>query len=313
MELIRGIHNIRQSHQGCVLTIGNFDGVHSGHQQVLGGLHAQASQLNLPATVMIFEPQPQELFQKGQAPARLCNLREKYTALKEQGVDRLIVVQFNAAFSQMKAQEFVQELLVKKLGVRFLIVGDDFRFGQGREGNFDMLQHSAEQFGFGVRSTQSYRCHDSRVSSTEIRRLLQLGDLSFVEDMLGRPYTLLGRVSHGDKKGREFGFPTANVRLKRLVSPVTGVYAVTIRLARENREVTGVANIGRRPTMAGNELRLEVHLFDFDADLYGQIIEVTLKHKIRDETKFESIAALKSQIANDVVVAKTWFTTQINA
>lgn len=298
MELIRGIHNILPRHHGCVLTIGNFDGVHRGHAEVITALVKKAQQHGVPATLMTFEPQPQELFQGDSAPARLSLLRDKIVLLEELGIDRLLCVNFNRKFAAMPAEAFIEQLLVKQLGVRYLVVGDDFCFGQHRSGNFDMLKRAGEKFGFAVVSTASFVLGDKRVSSTEIRKQLALGNLEQARRLLGHPFTLCGRVAHGEKIGRTIGFPTANIALKRKVSPVRGVFAVKLFWAGSDI-YEGVANVGFRPTVNGQHCQLEVHLFDFDGDLYGKTVEVELVAKIRDEQPFKSLDALKRQIKND--------------
>lgn len=303
MQLIRGIHNIRPKHRGCVLTIGNFDGVHLGHQAVLAQVKAQALARGVPATVMTFEPQPQELFQPDKAPARLTNFREKHMALREQGIDRHIVIEFNRKFSNLPAREFIERVLVEMLGVQFLVVGDDFRFGHGREGDFAMLQRAGAELGFEVVDTQSYRQQQQRVSSTAIRQCLSDGDFTQAAAMLGRPYAFQGRVVHGEKKGRTIGFPTANIQLKRLHSPLQGVFAVQVQ-CNDGKMHAGVANIGRRPTLNGERVQLEVHLFDFIGDLYGQQLRVVPTHFIRAEQKFADFAQLQQQIAADAEKAK---------
>ncbi|MGY3568853.1 bifunctional riboflavin kinase/FAD synthetase [Vibrio paucivorans] len=305
MELIRGIHNIKPQHQGCVLTIGNFDGVHLGHQQVLKQVSEQASVLNLPSVVMTFEPQPLELFAKEKAPARLTRLRDKFVQLGKLNLDRLLCVNFNAYFANLSAEEFISDLLVAKLGVKFLVVGDDFCFGKGRTGDFSMLKEAGEKYGFEVVSTQSFCFEQARVSSTAIRRSLASDDLANTKTMLGRNYSISGRVSHGRKLGRTIGFPTANIPLKRCVSPVSGVYVVQA-LGLGDEPVGGVANIGQRPTVNGVRQQLEVHLFDFQANLYGKQLEVVLLHKLRDEQKFESFDLLKQQIELDAEAARVW-------
>jgi riboflavin kinase/FMN adenylyltransferase len=297
MQLIRGIQNIQPADHGCVLTIGNFDGVHLGHKRVLEALVEQAKQLNTVAAVMVFEPQPQEMFAKENSPARLTRLRDKYNLLKKLGIQRLICVNFNEEFASQSAETFIEQLLVKKLGIKHLIIGDDFRFGQYRTGDFNMLNDYGQRFNFAVTDTQSYKMAECRISSTEIRKALEEDDLTTAEAMLGRPYAITGRVIHGEKNGRKFGFPTANVLLKRLVSPVAGVYAVSVMINQEQHY--GVANIGCRPTLNGIRQQLEVHIFDFNQSLYGQQIEVTMLKKIRAEKKFESIDALISQIQKD--------------
>lgn len=305
MELIRGIHNLRPHHQGCVLTIGNFDGVHMGHRAVLSRLKEKADQLGLPACVMLFEPQPLELFADSRAPARLTRLREKAEALRSIGIDRLLCVRFNHAFAEQSATTFIEALLVGKLGVRYLVVGDDFRFGKGREGDFRLLEQAGRRLGFEVISTHSFNLSRQRVSSTLVREALSAGRLAEVEMMLGRPYSISGRVAHGDKLGRTIGFPTANLALKRRVAPVSGVYAVEVLCS--GKTFPGVANVGQRPTLNGKEARLEVHLFDFSGDLYGQQIKVLLRHKLREEQKFDSFAALRAQIEHDAATARAWF------
>jgi len=215
VEFIRGLNNVKPQHSGCVLTIGKFDGVHLGHQAVLSNVLQKAKALGLPATVMVFEPQPEEVFTPDRAPARISPLREKYELLKQQGVDRLLAVRFNRAFASQSADTFVHDLLVDKLGVKFLVVGDDFRFGQGRKGDFAMLQAAGQKYGFEVVSTQSFMMHAHRISSTAVREALADSDFALGEEMLGRPFAVYGRVVHGEKKGRTIGFPTANVMLKR--------------------------------------------------------------------------------------------------
>ncbi|MCG3724615.1 bifunctional riboflavin kinase/FAD synthetase [Vibrio cincinnatiensis] len=305
MELIRGIHNIKPHHHGCVLTIGNFDGVHLGHQKVLSQVSKQAKQLNLPSVVMTFEPQPMELFLKERAPARLTRLRDKFVQLGKLGLDRLLCVNFNHHFANLDAQAFIRDLLVTQLGVKFLVVGDDFCFGQGRKGDFAMLRQAGKQYGFEVVNTHSFCVEHARVSSTLIREALAVDDLPLAASMLGRDYSISGRVSHGRKLGRTIGFPTANIPLKRCVSPVSGVYVVQAYGLGE-QPIGGVANIGQRPTVNGIRQQLEVHLFNFQGNLYGKQLEVALLHKLRDERKFESFDALKKQIELDAEAARVW-------
>lgn len=305
MELIRGLHNIKPGHRDCVLTIGNFDGVHLGHQAVLGQVKAIAASLNLPAVVMVFEPQPLELFKPEAAPARLTRFREKYHWLASLGLDRLLCVNFNAEFAGQDPQLFIEQLLLGQLGVRHLIVGDDFCFGKNRAGNFALLQQAAAKFGFGLTSTASLKQDDKRVSSTLVRQALEQNELQLAEQMLGRPFSLMGRVRHGEKVGRQLGFPTANVWLYRNKLPVRGVYA--IEAFTEHGHFHGVANIGARPTLQGKQEQLEAHFFDFQGDLYGQQIEVLLRHKIRAERKFASLAELQHQIQLDAAAARQFF------
>ncbi len=305
MELIRGIHNIQPQHKGCVLTIGNFDGVHLGHQAVLNQVAAKAEQLGLPSVVMTFEPQPMELFGKENSPARLTRLRDKFVQLSKLSIDRLLCVNFNLQFANIEAEAFIRDLLVERLGVKFLIIGDDFCFGRGRSGDFAMLQQAGKEFGFEVVSTHSFCLDSLRVSSTAIREALAHDKLDVAAQMLGRHYSIAGRVSHGRKLGRTIGFPTANIPLKRCVSPVSGVYVVEVN-GLSNSPVGGVANIGQRPTVNGVRQQLEVHLFGFSGNLYGKQLEVVLLHKLRDERKFESFDALKQQIESDAEAARVW-------
>ena len=305
MELIRGLQNILPQHRGCVLTIGNFDGVHLGHQAVLAQVRHIASALQLPAVVMVFEPQPLELFKPELAPARLTRFREKYYWLAQQGLDRLLCVKFDQAFASQAPDYFIRQLLLEKLDVRHLIVGDDFCFGKNRAGNFALLQQAATEHGFGLTPTASMKLAQHRVSSTLIREALAADDLDSAAAMLGRPFSLMGRVRHGQKLGRQLGFPTANVWLYRKKLPLHGVFAIEAHTAQGH--FRGVANIGLRPTVQGRVEQLEAHFFDFKGDLYGQQIEVVLRKKIRAEQKFSSVDELQQQIQRDAQAARDYF------
>lgn len=305
MELVRGIHNLKKHHAGCVMTIGNFDGVHLGHQVVVKRTIEHARQMNLPATVMIFEPQPLELFKGETAPARLNRLRDKYQYLKSLGVDRLVCVNFDRTFASMQPADFINELLIEKLAVKLLIVGDDFRFGKARKGDFQLLKALGQQH-FVVMSTDSFKVGHERISSTNIRNALAGGDLSAAKEMLGKDYSIGGKVIHGEKLGRTIGVPTANIALHRTVSPVRGVFIAKVTYRGE--QVYGVCNIGIRPTLDGLRQQLEVHLFDFEHVIYGEYLEVVLCHKLREEHKFASFEALKQQIQQDILLAKQWLT-----
>lgn len=307
MQLIRGIHNLRARHHGCVLTIGNFDGVHRGHRMLLERLKQEGQARGLPVMVMIFEPQPLELFAAEAAPARLTRLRDKVDYLARAGVDYLLCVKFNAGFAANDAQTFVQHLLVQQLGVRFLVVGDDFRFGAGRTGDFLLLQGVGRETGFDVISTATFCDGGKRVSSTAVREALLRDDLALAEALLGHPYRISGRVVHGNELGRTLGFPTANLPLKHQVSPVSGVYAADV-YGLGDSPLPGVANVGTRPTVTGDKRQqLEVHLLDVTMDLYGRHIAVVMRKKIRNEQRFASLEALKRQIAEDVVTAREFF------
>ncbi len=308
MELIRGVHNLRSWHRGCVATIGNFDGVHRGHRRVIAEVTARARALGVASVVVLFEPQPQEFFAGAgsKAPARLMRLRDKLAALAALDVDRVLCVPFNERLRVLTAAEFVERLLVNGLGVRHLVIGDDFRFGAGRGGDFAFLQAAGSRYGFTVQSTASLLQDGARISSTAIREALASGNFARAEELLGHPYEMAGRVRHGDARGRELGFPTANVALHRLRSPLAGVYAVEVR-GIGDAVLTGVANIGRRPTVDGKGERLEVHVFDFMEQIYGQHIAVRFLARLRDEKRFDSLDALKKQIAADATVARDFF------
>ncbi len=305
MELLRGIHNLKAKHRGCVLSIGNFDGVHLGHSAVLSRLLVEAERLQLPATVLTFEPQPEELFAGENAPARLSRLRDKFVQLEKLGLQRLLCVSFTHKFANLTAQQFIDELLIAKLGVKFLVIGDDFHFGYQRQGDFKLLQEAGKRHGFEVIDTQSLTQQQQRISSTRIRDFLAAGELEQAAQLLGRKYSITGRVGHGRKLGRTIGVPTANLLLKRRVSPVSGVFAVSV-LGVNGKVYQGVANIGQRPTVQGVRQQLEVHLFAFNGDLYGRQLEVVLEKKLRDEVRFNSFAELQVQIEKDIQQAKKW-------
>jgi len=306
VQLIRGQHNLRPRHRGCVATIGNFDGVHLGHQSVLGQLADKSAELGLPSMVITFEPYPQEYFRPGNVPPRLTRLREKLRMLARFAVDYVLVLKFDAALAGMPAEAFIGTLLVDGLDVKYLVVGDDFRFGKGRSGDFAMLQAAGEQYGFQVAHMHTFAVDGQRVSSTRIREALMAGDLVSAEKMLGRPYRMCGRIAHGDKRGRSIGFPTANIFLHRKATAVEGVYAVEV-FGLDRDPVTGVANVGTRPTVDGTRSLLEVHLFDFDEEIYGRYVNVDFVHRLRAEKRFDSFETLKDQIECDVKDAKAYF------
>ncbi|MCU7828183.1 MAG: bifunctional riboflavin kinase/FAD synthetase [Candidatus Thiodiazotropha sp. (ex Myrtea sp. 'scaly one' KF741663)] len=304
MQLVRGLHNLKSDHHGCVATIGNFDGVHLGHQSVFRHLMEKGAELDLPTTVVTFEPQPREFFQAATAPARLTRLREKLQAIEAVGIERVVVLEFNKRLAAMPAERFVDELLVEGLGARFLSVGDDFRFGKGRMGDFELLRRMGEKHGFEVENMNTYKLDAGRVSSTRIRELLTEGDFTTANQYLGRPYRICGRVAHGDERGRTIGFPTMNVNLHRRVSPLRGVYAVRVD-GLGDKSYPGVANIGIRPTVEGDtRYLLEAHLFDFDRTVYGEHVNVEFVQKIRDEKRFDSFEELRQQILLDADVAR---------
>jgi riboflavin kinase/FMN adenylyltransferase len=265
-----------------------------------------ADELRLPVTVVTFEPQPQEYFRPEQSPPRLTRLREKVQALRRYAVDRLLVLRFDRAFSQQSPEAFIQNLLVNGLGVKYLVVGDDFRFGKDRAGDFAMLQAAGCEHGFEVVHMHTFVLDGERVSSTRVRLALAAGDLNGAEKLLGRVYRMSGRVAHGDKKGRDIGFPTANIHLHRMATPLRGVFAVEL-YGVSGEPLPGVANLGTRPTVDGLRTLLEVHLFDFEGDLYGAQVHVEFLHKLRDERRFASFDELKAQIALDAQEARALF------
>lgn len=308
MRVIRGLTHLEPLQQGCLLTIGNFDGVHLGHRAVIHKLAQHAISLALPVVAMIFEPQPLEYFLKDGAPPRLTRLREKVLQFKTLPVDGLLVLKFNQRFANLDAEDFIQHILLDKLNVKHLVVGDDFHFGRARRGNFAILQAAGLRYGFTVEDTRSMLLEGLRISSSSVRTALATGDLVKAERLLGRPYSIVGKVVEGEQLGRTLGFPTANIQLFRKNVPLSGVFAVDVTGIGGARR-RGVANIGTRPTVTGGaEITLEAHLFDFDDDCYGQTVEVHFMKKLRAEQAFASLAELKVQIAKDVAAAKDYFT-----
>lgn len=307
MELIRGMHNLRPRHRGCVATIGNFDGVHRGHQQILHALRLRAAELALPATVITFEPQPQEFFAGAQAPPRLTPFADKMALLRQQGIDRVLCLRFNRHLSGMAVDEFIDRLLVTGVAVSHLIVGDDFRFGHQRKGDYHALCAAGERFGFTVANTDTVVALQQRISSSRIRERLGEADLVEAELLLGRPYAFCGRVIEGQKLARQLGFPTANLSLRGRRPALNGVFAVEVEL--EGVPHPGVANVGMRPTVGGLQPLLEVHLLDYDGWLYGRKLRVTFRKHLRAERKFADLAALRAAIAADVAAARHHFAT----
>jgi riboflavin kinase/FMN adenylyltransferase len=307
MRLIRGLSHIEPLKNGCVLTIGNFDGLHLGHRAVIKKLVERGAALALPVVIMIFEPQPLEYFLGDNAPSRLMCLREKAIEFSKLPIDYLLIVRFNKYFSNFDAEQFIDEVLIEKLNIKHLVIGDDFHFGKARRGNFAMLREKGKIYGFEVEDTGSYYIDGLRISSTLIRDALLAGDLAKAERMLGHGYSVCGRVAHGDKRGRTIGYPTANIKMFRKNTPVDGVFAVTMT-GIDGLEIKGVANVGTRPTIeGGSKVILETHLFDFDKEIYGRYVEVHFKQKIRDEQRFQSLDELKAQIVKDVIETKKFF------
>ena len=308
MQFIRGIYNLPPGHQGCVATIGNFDGIHLGHQAVIGQLAEKAADLSLPSVLISFEPQPMEFFLPDKAPARLTRLREKLQVLRRFSVDMLLCLRFNRQLAALTAEEFIQQILVQALRVRFLVVGDDFRFGKNRAGDFTMLQAAGEQYDFQVVHMHTFSVDGERVSSTRIRDALQAGDLQYADRLLGREYRMSGRVAHGKKLGRELGFPTANIDVHRRATPLQGIFIVEV-FGLQGEPLQGVASLGTRPTVDGTKVLLEVYIFDFDREIYGEYLQVSFLKKLRDEVKYTTLEALKLQIQKDVDEAKDYFSS----
>jgi riboflavin kinase / FMN adenylyltransferase len=315
MKLFRGMHNLNPYTSGCVATIGNFDGVHVGHQAIIEQLHATARSLGLPAVVIVFEPQPREFFDAEGAPPRLMRFSEKLEALQALQIDCVVCLQFNQRFRSLTAQEFIEKVLIKGLHVRHLVVGDDFRFGCDRSGDFKLLQEFGELCDFSVNHTSTLEVAGERVSSTLIRSLLTQGQFEHAALLLGHPYTVTGRVMHGKKLGRQLGVPTANINPGRRKPVLNGVFAVQATIGRnrnsdgKNYTLPGVANIGLRPSVEKKTGKpvLEVHLLDFDSDLYGQRVTVRFLKKIRDERKFDGLDELQQQIHADIKDVEDYF------
>ncbi len=306
MQLIRGLHNLTRQLPPCAVTIGNFDGIHLGHQHVLEQLKNSAEQRKLPAAAIVFEPQPIEFFAPDMAPKRLARFREKLNYLKSQDIDFLLCLKFDKKLAELDAKDFVKTILIDGLNTHHLVIGDDFRFGKNRLGDFELLRECGREFGFEVENSDTLSIDGHRVSSTRIRASIQSDDFAQAEQLLGRPYSLSGKVSHGKKLGRELGFPTINIKMGDKTLIVKGIFAVRVK-GIDNRVLKGVASIGTRPTVNGVDTILEVYILDFDQDVYGYCVDVEFLHKIRNEEKFDSLEELTSHIANDINLAKTYF------
>lgn len=295
--------------EGCVATIGAFDGLHLGHRQILDRVRTVAAEQQLPSLVFSFEPTPKEYFSKGTPPARLMKFREKFQALDELGFDWFFCPRFNAHLAGYEPDAFIDDLLVNLLGVRNLIVGDDFRFARKRSGNVDDLIRKGAESGFTVEQVGSVTENGERVSSSVVRQALADGDLDKARHLLGRYYRMSGTVVRGRLLGRELGMPTANVKLNRKLSAVQGIFAVRVgglSLAGNGQGwLDGVASIGTRPTVAGKEPLLEVHIFNFDQDIYGAHIQVEFVAKLRDEVRFPDLESLRQQMLIDAEQARS--------
>jgi riboflavin kinase/FMN adenylyltransferase len=303
VELIRGLYNLRAGRRGCVLTIGAFDGVHRGHQEMIRVLRERAAEYGLPAALMSFEPTPREFFAKGTPPARLTRFREKFEALERYGVDRFVCLRFDERMRRLGRDEFVNEVLVKALGVRHIVVGHDFRFGRDNQGDIACLRALGAAAGFEVTEVPPFEIDGERVSSSGIREALAVGDMAKAAKLLGRPYRMTGKVIHGEKLGRKLGFPTANLRLHRRATPVAGIFAIRVTGGGLN-DAPGVASLGTRPAVNGKELLLEAHVFDFNGDLYRQPLHVDFIAYLRAERWFADMDTLIEQMNRDAAQAR---------
>jgi riboflavin kinase / FMN adenylyltransferase len=325
MKIFRAKSFLRQSptHSpgACALTIGNFDGVHRGHQAMLALLKNEATHRGLPSCVLTFEPHPRDHFarqanQVALAPARVATLRDKLQELARCGIDQAVVVPFNAALANQSPQAFVKELLLKTLGACYVLVGDDFRFGARREGDYALLDRMGQQHGFDVARMLSYEVHGLRVSSSAVRQALAAGDLAATSKLLGRPYAISGHVVHGAKLGRTLGFRTLNLRFSHWKSAASGIFVVRVH-GLTAQPLRGVANLGVRPSLDPSDVNagrvlLETHCLDWPQSLgaegaYGKIICVELLHKLHDELKYDGLDALQKGIANDIALAGQFF------
>ena len=304
MKIIRGIDNLNNEFTQCVVTLGNFDGVHLGHQQLINHLIEQGKKLNLPTVVMLFEPQPLEFFSKQNAPARLTSFKEKVQLIEKLGIDYIIAVPFTQTFANMSANAFIQDWLINKLSAKYIVIGDDFQFGRDRKGDINLLQQYTQNNHFSVESMPTFVWNNLRISSTAVREALFNSDFELARCLLGRDYAIQGRVVHGNALARQLGFPTANIHLNRKKPALQGVYFVKVKNCCSNQYYHGIANIGIRPTIEGKKAILEVNLFDFSGDIYGQYLDVTFVRKLRDEKKFDSLTDLQQQIVQDVCTAQ---------
>lgn len=303
MKLFRGLEARGVAPGGSVATIGNFDGVHRGHQALLSRLAEQGREMGLPAAIITFEPLPAEFFAPDTAPARLTSIAEKLEALNAAGMDRVWLLRFNELLASLEPREFVRRVLVEGVKARHVLVGDDFRFGHQRAGDLAFLQRIGPEFGFRAEGMETFRLEGHRISSTAVREALADGDLSGAETLLGRPYAICGRVVRGEQLGRRLGYPTANIRIERRPA-LEGVFAVEVEHGASRNPLPGVASLGTRPTVDGRKRLLEVHLFDFEGELYGRRLRVVFRKRLREERRFDSLEALTDQMRHDEQAAR---------
>ncbi len=304
MYLLRNYLKLPASLRHCVVTIGNFDGVHIGHQHILRELKSRAIKLASPCGVILFEPQPQEFFQEN-PPARLSTLRQKYRAIKQQGIDFIMVLRFNNKLAQMSAEDFIQQVLYHQLHIEEIWVGQDFHFGHQRQGDIHLLKKWGPHYGYQVHCMPDITLGSVRISSTQIRHLLLEGELHQARKLLGHFYTMIGRVIKGDARGRILDMRTANIKPPHKTVPLKGIFVVRVEL--DNQEWPAVASIGTRPVFSGHIFLLEVHIFNFSANIYGKRLQVEFLHKLRDEENFDSIELLKAQMQQDLIDAKNYW------
>lgn len=302
IELVRGLHNLRERHRGCVLTMGKFDGLHRGHQALLERTAAEARRLGVPAVVLSFDPSPREFFRPDQAPPRISLLRDKLLGLQRCGIDRLVLARFDARIAGLAPEQFLEEVLVGRLGARALIVGDDLRFGRNRAGGIELLRARADALGYAVIALDTVQAGGERCSSSAVREALANCDFARAEDLLGHPYRVTGRIRRGLQLGRMLDMPTANIVVRKRLAIPLGVYAVRAR--HHALRWNGVASLGIRPTLNLTQCLLETFLFDAQVNLYGQVLEVEFRHFLRSEQKFESLDALKQQMHQDAADAR---------
>jgi riboflavin kinase/FMN adenylyltransferase len=307
MQWYRDLGNAALGKASVVVAIGNFDGFHLGHQQLIKTLKVRSKELSLKSTVVTFEPHPQTYFQPDVRLSRLSSVREKLELLRDYGVERVIALRFNEQLASLSAEDFVRKYLVESLSASHVVVGYDFGFGVGRSGTAEDLQALGDTYGFGVSRVAAVSIDGEKIGSTRVREALKSGDLELAARFLGRPYAISGRVLHGDQRGRTWGFPTANLLVERHNPPLRGVFAVEVGGVEEGL-LPGVANLGFRPTVGGDRLLLEVHLINFSGTFYGDRVRVIFRKRIRAETKFESFDALKDQIHKDTLAAAAWLT-----
>jgi riboflavin kinase/FMN adenylyltransferase len=302
MELIRGLAGLRDRHRGCAVTIGAYDGIHLGHQKLLTRLSAHARRHGRPAMVLTFEPMPREYLVPNDPPARLTSWRERWRIFGRTSVDYLWLLRFGETLRNLPGEEFAM-LLARNLRARVVVVGHDFRFGRNGEATAPMLEEAGKRLGFEVDVVPPITLDGCRVSSSGVRGALAQGDFDLAKRRLGRPYSMIGRVTHGNRLGRDLGFPTANLRIARRRSPLAGIFAVRVHGVGDG-PLPGVASLGTRPTVSGTETLLETHLFDFFGDLYGREIEVEFVAKLRDEERFPTLDALVQQMQRDAAAAR---------